>query len=342
MIRLAYPWVLLLLLALPVLWLLWVRRGRRLVIRFSRVDELRAASGGLASGLRLALPILRTVALACLIIAAARPQRADETSRTFAEGVAILMVVDTSSSMGDTDLSPRGSELTRLDVVKSVFARFVAGDPGDARLPGRPNDLIGMIRFARFADATCPLTLDREALLDVLRQTNMVRPNSQEDGTAIGDALGLAVERLRDLKRTAGSGEQLTIRSRVVILLSDGENNAGMLTPQQAAELAARYGIKVYAIMAGTGRYVGFGTRLPLDDHDLRGIADVTGGKFFEARNAEGLKQIYAEIDQLERTKVEEKTYTRWGELAHWWLVCAFTCTALQTLLDATVLRKIP
>lgn len=342
MTRLAYPWALLILAALPVLWWLWLHPSRRPAIRFSALAGLRSARGSLSARLRLILPVLRSVALICLVVAVARPQRADETSRTFAEGVAILMVVDTSSSMGDTDLSPRGESLTRLDVVKNVFARFVLGDESDARLAGRPNDLIGMIRFARYADAVCPLTLDHRALLAVLRQTEMVQPNSPEDGTAIGDALGLAVERLRELKRTAGSGEQLVIRSRVVILLTDGENNAGMITPVQAGELAATCGIKVYTIMAGTGRYVGFGTRLPVDDRDLRRIAEVSGGRHFEARNAEALREICAEIDRLERTRVEERTYTRWGELSRPWMVVALACVALQALLEATWLRKIP
>ncbi len=342
MIRLAYPWVLLLIALLPALWWLWMRPSSRPVIRFSGLQDLRAAGNRTAARARFALPALRTVALLCLIVAAARPQRADETSRTFAEGVAILMVVDVSSSMGDEDLSPPGNPRSRLDVVKDVFERFVLGDQRDERLPGRPNDLIGMIRFARYADAVCPLTLDRDALVAVLRHTNMAPPNSTEDGTAIGDGLGLAVERLRDLKRTTGSGEQLVIRSRVVILLTDGENNAGIVTPEQAGELAATFGIKVYTIMAGTGRYVGFGTRLPVDDSVLRRIAEVTGGQHFEARDADALRDIYAQIDQLERTHVEERTFTRWGELAGPWLLAAFFCLIAQMALESTWMRKIP
>lgn len=342
MIRLAYPWLLLLLPLLPLIWLLWLRPQRRTVIRFSSLEHLRAAGGGFRRRLWLALPILRTAALACLVVAAARPQRADQTFRVFAEGVAIMMVVDISSSMSDTDLSPPGRQYTRLDVVKDVFARFVQGEADEPRLPGRPNDLIGMIRFARYADAVCPLTLDHRALLEVLRQTYIVTPRTEEDMTAIGDGLGLAVERLRDLKRTTGAGEQLQIRSKVILLLTDGENNAGMITPQQAGELAAMHDIKVYSIMAGTGQNVGFGTRLPIDDRDLRHIAEVTGGRHFEAHDREALVQICAEIDRLERTRVEERSYIRWGELAHWWLVAAFACLSLQTLLGATWLRKIP
>lgn len=339
-VRLVYPWALLTLLLLPLLWYLWLWPRRRPVLLFSSLTELRTAGGGVSRRARLILPILRSIALLCLIVAVARPQRADESSRIFAEGIAIQMVVDTSSSMRDQDLSPPGGRVTRLDVVKSVLEKFVLGDPaGD--LPGRANDLIGMIRFARYADAVCPLTLDHDNLVAVLDQTGFVQ-RRDEDQTAIGDGLALAVEHLKDLKRTTGSGDQITITSRVVILLTDGENNAGMISPQQAGELAATYGIKIYTIMAGTGKPMGFGFRRPLDDRQLRHIAEVTGGRHFRAQDEESLERIYAEIDELERTEVEERRFVRWGELAHWWLVAAFACLGLQTFLDATRLRKIP
>ncbi len=339
-VRLAYPWVLLALLLLPLLWYLWSRPRRRPVIRFSSLAELRAAGGSTRRRLRLILPVLRTLALICLIVAVARPQRADESTAIFAEGIAIQMVVDRSGSMSDLDLSPPGRNVTRLGVVKDVFRKFVLGDE-ESGLPGRPNDLIGMIRFARYADAICPLTLDHDNLLDALGQTDIVN-DRREDGTAIGDGLGLAVERLKDLKRTTGSGDQITITSRIVILLTDGEHNAGMLTPQQAGEMAATFGIKVYTILAGTGRRAALGFRFPVDDRDLRRIAEVTGGKHFRAQNEKSLEDIYAEIDQLERTEVEERRFVRWGELSHWWLVAAFVCLGVQTFLDATRLRKIP
>lgn len=335
-----WVWALLLVLLLPLLWLLWLRPRRQPVIRFSSLRELSAAGGSVRRRARLILPALRTIALACLIVAVARPQRPDEATRVFAEGVAIQMVVDTSGSMNDFDLSRRDRMQTRLDVVKDVFRKFVEGDE-NSDLPGRPNDLIGMIRFARYADAVCPLTLDHKNLIDVLDQTRIVTVR-EEDGTAIGDGLALAVERLKDLKRTTGSGDQMTISSRIVILLTDGENNFGMITPEQAGELAATYGIKVYTILAGTGRVAGPGFRMPVDDRDLSRIAEVTGGKHYRARDENSLEGIYAEIDQLERTKVEEKRYTRWGELSHWWLVAAFICLGMQTLLDATLMRKIP
>ncbi len=394
MTRFAYPWVLLLLLLLPALWWLWLRPSRRATIRFSGLGELRQAGGQTARRARHVLPVLRTAALACLIIAAARPQRADESSRVFAEGVAIQMVIDTSGSMWDHDLSPPGQPMSRLDVVKDVARRFIAGDEGT---PGRKDDLIGLIRFARYADSVCPLTLDHDAVLETLTTFHYIGEDLdkefqramaardlrraqaladqistlrlEDDGTAIGDALALAVERLTDLKRTAGGGEQLAIKSRVIILLTDGENNtSGLLAGpgqdpraltreqldqllDQAADAAAANGIKVYTILAGTGEAEGFRRpdgsvvitgRKPVRDAQLRRVATVTGGQYFTARDADALRRVYAEIDRLERTRTEERRFVRWGELARPWLVAAFACAALQTLLEATRLRKIP
>ncbi len=343
-----WVWCLLLVLLLPALWLLWLRPRRRTVIRFSSLATLQSVAGPWRRRARLLLPALRTGALGCLIVAVARPQVPNESRRVVVEGIAIQMALDCSSSMLDTDLAMRQEAQTRLDVVKQVFHDFVTGG---GRLPGRPNDLIGMIRFARYPDSVCPLTLDRSVLLDALEATHTViwldpsgrwRGNKEEDATAIGDALTLAVERLKDLKRTTGSGNQFVINSRVVILLTDGENNTGLVTPQQAGELAATYGIKVYTILAGTGQRLPWGGRLPLDDTDLRRIAEVTGGKYFHATDRAALEQIYAEIDRLERTKTEEQSYVEWGELSWTWLLAAFVCLGVQTLLDATVLRKIP
>jgi Ca-activated chloride channel homolog len=343
-----WVWALLLLLLLPAFWLLWLHPRRRPVVRFSSLAALRSAGAAWRRHLRLLLPTLRTGALACLIVAVARPQRPNESRRVVVEGIAIQMVLDCSSSMLDNDLSTRDVQQSRLDVVKHVFEEFVTGS---GKLPGRPNDLIGMIRFSRYPDSVCPLTLDRSVLLDVLRSTHTImwldstgrwRGNRDEDGTAIGDALSLAVERLKDLKRTTGSGNQFVINSRVVVLLTDGQNNTGMITPQQAGELAATYGIKVYTILAGTGERMAWGGRLPVDDTDLKRIAEVTGGKFFQATDGQALERIYGEIDQLERTKTEEQSYVEWGELSWAWLMGAFVCLGVQTLLDATVLRRIP
>lgn len=341
----AYPWVwaLALLPLLPLLWWWW-QRGRGSAVRYSSLAALRTAGGNWRRRLRLVLPALRTVALGALLVAAARPESPNESRSIIVEGIAIQMVVDTSWSMTDEDLSPPGQSQTRLDVVKHVFREFVDGNDGD--LQGRPNDLIGMIRFATYADSICPLTLDHDALLDALDQVEIPvdrlgRPLMEARSTAVGDGLALAVERLKDLHRTSGSGEQFRIKSRIVILLTDGENNAGIITPEQAGKLAATCGIKVYTVLAGTGERTPFGRR-PVDDTDLREIAQVTGGKYYQARDPQALEQIYADIDHLERTKNEERHYIDWHELAWPWLMVAFVGLGLQMLLDATVLRKLP
>ena len=389
----ANPWAFWLLILLPLLWWLWSMPRRRPVIRFSSLSQVRATTGK-PPWARNILHILRSVALVCLIVACARPQKADESSRIFAEGVAIQLVVDVSSSMGDYDLSPPDAreKLDRLAVVKEIVRNFVQGAGTDA-LPGRPNDLVGLIRFARYADSVCPLTLDHKNLVTELDATHWIgeplmreiqkiqekggsaqrynqlverfrQLNQTEDGTNIGAGLALAVERLKDLKRTTGSGEQLNIKSRIVVLLTDGENNVeeivnrtGLeptlvtISPVQAGELAAADGIKVYTIAAGTGalvqRFDIFGSavptsRRPLNDADLRKIAELTGGKHFVATDRESLERIYEEIDKLERSRIEERSYVRWSELAWPWLLAAFAALSVQTLLDATRMRKIP
>ncbi len=337
MIVFAYPQAFFLLLVLPLLWWHWSRRARRPVIRFSGLATIRAAGG--AARLRWVLPTLRSAALVALIIAVARPQKADVSKQIFAEGIAIQMVLDTSSSMLDPDMTEVGqAPQSRLDVVKDVFRRFVAGDGQD--LPGRPNDLIGMIKFALYPDSVCPLTLDHDTLLEILEETEAVRIR-EENRTAIGDALALAAARLKELKRTTGSGEQLTITSRVIILLTDGEDNASEIPPEQAGDLAATFGIKVYTIVAGTGARFGFG-RAPVDDRPLRHIAEITGGRHFRARTPAALEDIYTEIDKLERTRTEEKRFVMRDERAQPWLLTAFVCLGLQTLLASTRLRKIP
>jgi Ca-activated chloride channel family protein len=390
----ANPWAFALLLLLPLLWWIWSLASRRPVIRFSSLAHVRATTGTQPRARRI-LHALRTLAIVFLIVACARPQKADESSRVFAEGVAIQLVVDVSSSMGDFDLSPPDAKdkLDRLALVKQIVRQFVLGKEAGGELPGRPNDLVGLIRFARYADSVCPLTLDHKNLVSELDATHWIgeallreiqkmqeqggptqrynqlvdrfrQLNQTEDGTNIGGGLALAVERLKDLKRTTGSGEQLKIKSRIVVLLTDGENNVeeivnrtGMepslvtISPVQAGELAAKDGIKVYTIAAGTGaleqRYDMFNNlvrsnRRPLNDADLRKIAELTGGKHFVATDRQSLENIYEEIDKLERSRIEERSYVRWSELAWPWLLASFSALGLQTLLDATRMRKIP
>ncbi|MGE3180034.1 MAG: VWA domain-containing protein [Phycisphaerae bacterium] len=335
-----YPWVLSGLVLLIPLWWLWLRPRRRSVIRYSDTSVLAQVGARRGQGARILLPILLSGAIAALTIACARPQRADTTSYEFAEGIAIQLVVDVSGSMEADDLVRRGSGVTRLDVVKRVVHEFVTGEGRE--LPGRPNDLIGLIRFGTFPDSICPLTLDRESLTQFISELETLQTR-EEGNTAIGDALALAVERLKDLKRTSGSGEQYTVTSRIVILLTDGQDNASEIEPVEAGQLAANFGIKVYTILAGTGEIRGSGffeRTFPVDDSALREIAETTGGEFFSATDVNSLVKIYEQIDQLERTKTEERRYEHFGELAWPLLAASFLLLALHALLDSTMLRK--
>lgn len=339
MIRLAYPYALVALLFIPVLWYYWLRPSAHGVIRFSGLTAFRSAGATFWSRLRYLPHTLRTLALIALIVAASRPQRADQSMRTYIEGIAIQLVIDRSPSMANLDLSPPGQRVNRFDVVRGVVRRFVKGDE---KLPGRPNDLIGVVTFSSFADSLCPLTIDHDGIVNVIDRITLPESRSSEGGTAIGDGLALAVDHLRDLKRRTGSGEQFIIKSKIAILLTDGEDNASTISPETAGELAARCGIKVYTILAGTGEFVGYGIQRPVEDAALRKIAELTGGKFYRAMDKKALEQVYEEIDKLERSRAEERKYVDYEELSLPWLASAFGLVCVQALLESTRLRRIP
>lgn len=302
--------LLLALLAVPV-FLLARRAPGRLV--FSSLKILPDEASGWRKRLAWVPDAVLCLALIALVVALAGPRVGERFSRIQREGVAIMMVVDVSSSMRALDLSTPARERTRLEAVQDVFEAFVLGD-GD--LPGRPDDTIGLVSFAGFADTAVPLTLDHNNLTAVARDLDTVR-DRREDGTAIGDALALAVERLRES----------TAQSRIAVVLTDGVNNAGVESPAAAAELARSLGVKVYTIGAGStglapvrvedrlGRTVLRSMRVEVDEAVLRRIADVAGGRFFRAEDAEGLERVYAEIDRLERTRITEDRFRQYDEL---------------------------
>lgn len=279
-------------------------------------------------------------AVVCLAVALAGPRRADAEHRIRREGIAIAMVVDRSTSMDARDLVPGKTDVNRLDVVKQVFERFVLGT--DER-PGRTDDAIGLIAFAGFADGLCPLTLDHGNLITILRDMRLVQEQA-EDGTAVGEGLALAVERLR----------KVDARSRVAILLTDGVNNRGEIDPKQAAELARQYGVKVYCIGAGTRGvapvpvYLTDGTmrlrraRVQIDEETLQSIAQATGGQYFRATDAAGMARVYEAIDRMERTKIEEIRYLQYREGFALPALLALLCLGLGTLLQGTLLRRLP
>ncbi len=352
-------WWLLLLLAVPAALLpLWRPRSRA-TIGFPSAPSLRAA-GSTAVARTWWLPAaLRAGALAVLAVCIARPIKANEQTRVFVEGVAMEIVVDRSSSMLAMDFQKDGRRADRLTALKDVAGRFVLGGDG---LAGRPGDLIGLVVFARFADSTCPLTLDHDYLVQVLQGTDVAGTRA-EDGTAIGEAVALAAERLRDA--TERGGDLPKPKSKVIVLLTDGENNAGEIDPVTAAEVCRTNGITLYAIGMGTIGEAPYpmqgpfgGTQLVpvpvrIDEKLLKEMAAKTGGQYFRATDSGSLAQIYETIDRLEKTTTEQRRYLQFRDLAVEGtdvagmrlpplLLLAFALVALELVLAQTRWRTLP
>ncbi len=310
----------------PVVYSALLGRGQGR-LRFSSLDLIREAQGGRPALLRLLPLLLRVVAMFLLVVAVARPQGGVVQREVLSEGVDIALVIDTSESMRAMDFNLGTKPATRLQVVKKVVNDFIGR---------RVNDRIGLVVFGEEALIQCPHTTD----YGVLRQTLAAVKRGMAGGnTAIGNALTTAVTSLKELP---GS-------SRIVILLTDGENTTGVIDPLQAARAAATYGIKVYTIGVGsTGRarfQTPFGIEyqeVRLDEETLESIAESTGGKYFRATDTEGLERIYALIDDLEKTKVEVKEYTEYEELYPMLLWPALFLLALDVLLRTTWLRTLP
>ncbi|HSW46663.1 MAG TPA: VWA domain-containing protein [Phycisphaerae bacterium] len=355
-------WVLLLLLFLPVIWWRVYLRRPDEAMRFSSVDPLRRLRPGWRVRLRWLLPVLRSLALILLIVAIARPRKGNEQTRIRAEGIAIGLIVDRSGSMQAMDFTIAGKRANRLAAVQNVVRSFVLGDDD---LKGRPDDLIGLIAFGTFADSKCPLTLDHSYLIDALDRTEIAK-TEEEGQTAIGDAVALGVEQMRNLQQSRRLQQGGAIRSRVLILLTDGQSNAGDIDPLKAAEMAATFGIRVYTIGAGTrglapvpaldpftGNMTFRQMPVDIDEETLGKIADATGGRYFRATDTDSLRKVYAEIDKLEKTETEERRFLQYRELAtewtHWGrlsvppvLLMVFVLLGLEVLLSQTWLRRLP
>jgi Ca-activated chloride channel family protein len=335
--ELAHPWALLAALwAVPALW--WSRRGAGRVV----FSSLRALPHG-GRTWRTAIAWLPDALIACAVfvfaVALAGPRKGDDSARIRRDGIAIVMAVDCSGSMRALDLSEKDKELTRLDAVKRVFEQFVLGGGG---LDGRADDAIGLIAFAHYADTRSPLTLDHGNLVGAARALEFA--SEEDDGTAIGAGLELAVQRLHDYKA----------KSRIVVLLTDGESNIHDIDEQTAIDDAVKDGIKVYTIGAGTngvapirvpredGRSDLMQMRVSIDETLLRKIADRTGGRYFRATDHASLERIYAEIDKLERTVIEEERFVDYHQYFDVVLGAALALFAAAWLLGATLLRRLP
>ena len=320
------------LLPVLVIYLRWKRkRSATPAIRIGELESAREMPKTLSVKLLPSLKVLRFIVISLLIVALARPQLSQSQERRFAEGIDILLALDISESMRAEDVK----DANRLETAKSVIRDF---------LKHRESDRIGLVVFSGESYTLCPLTLDYTVLIALLDGVEVALGGQLRDGTAIGDAIATTTHRLRGSET----------KNRIVILLTDGENNAGSIDPATAASLAQSLEIKVYTI--GMGKEGGalipyedttFGKRYRevktyLDEDTLKLIANTTGGRYFRATDVQSLKHVYTEIDQLEKTKFKVVHYTEHKELAVYFIIPAAILFGLEVLLNNTVLRKIP
>ncbi len=275
--------------------------------------------------------ILRLVCVAMVIVALARPQTSTERTDTDIEGIDIMLCMDVSTSMLAMDLKPN-----RVDAARQVAISFVSG---------RPNDNIGLTIFAGEAFTQCPMTVDHAILLNMLNgmNTNLIDSGRLDDGTAIGMGLANAITRLKDSKA----------KSKVVILLTDGSNNSGQMSPNLAADIAKSYGIRVYTVAVGTngtapypitvaGHQETIMVPVEIDTKTLKEISDKTDGKSYRATDTKSLQRVYEEIDQLERTKMKVTVYSKPVDKFMLFILIAVMALAAELLLRHTILRRLP
>ncbi len=337
------------------LYAIWRSKKARIAFLFSTTFELENIRPTFAQRLKRWFPFVYLVGATLIVVALARPQFGVVESKIRGEGIAIAMCVDRSGSMAALDcFDARGRRIDRLTAVKTVFKDFIAGSEV---LPGRPNDLIALIAFGGFVDSRSPLTLDRASLLETLDRIetpkpvfdargNVVRTQviDEESGTAIGDALATSVERIKNAPT----------KTKIVVLLSDGMQTTGALTPEEGVKIANAYGIKVYTIGFGSSGPTPFPTTLPngetaittqilkFNDVALKTIANATGGRYFYASDVDALQYVCEEIDRLERVEFESDGYAEYRDV--YVVFAALGIAALSTLafLSATRFRAFP
>lgn len=330
--RLHDPWALALIVLVPLLFWLQRRLRRDAAIRFPTLSVVRAIPHTGVRRWRWLLHALRGLALVLLVVALARPQKGKAESAYHGQGIDIMLAVDISGSMLSEDFTLDGHRASRLDVVKSVVKDFVAGRAGDR---------IGLALFSARPYTQCPLTLDHGWLLQNLARAKI---GMIEDGTAIGSALATAAGRL----------EHSDAKSKVIILLTDGQNNAGKISPATAADAVKALGIKVYTIGAGTRGLAPYPTRdlfgnkvyqpikVDIDEDTLKRIAQKTNGAYFRATDTASLQQIYGEINRLEKTTFSAPRYLDYYELYPWLVIPALVLLGAEVGLGHTRLRKLP
>jgi Ca-activated chloride channel family protein len=335
----ARPWLLLLLLAIPLLAYLRGKRGPAAALTFSSTTTLRAIGKQSAARAGKFLRALIFAALGFFVVALARPQLGKSLTQIEASGIDVMLVLDVSGSMLIKDFTIGGEEATRLDAIREVTRKFI---------DGRPNDRIGIIAFGGRPYMVSPMTLDHDWLLQNL---DRVRIGLVEDGTAIGSAMAVAANRLNDKES----------KSRVIVLLTDGENNAGKISPNTAAEAIKALHIHFYAIGAGINGVAPvpfFTARGPLTDNDgnilyqnqpvqfneagLKEVANIAAGKFFRATDTQSLEQIYADINKLEKSTVSVKKYQQYRDLFPLCLMSGAGLLLAQLILSQSIWKKLP
>ena len=324
------PWLLLFFLMVPFLTI----RGKgkqQATISYSSIDTLQAIRSARVEILSILPLVLRMIAISLLVLSLARPQEGYKSTEILSVGVDIMLALDTSGSMQALDFIKDEKRDTRLAMVKDVVSQFI---------DNRPNDRMGMVVFGSEAYTQCPLTLDQGILKSFLSKLDI---GMAGDSTAIGSAIGIAVKRLKDLES----------KSKVIILLTDGQNNAGSLPPLQAAQTAKAFGIKIHTIAVGTHGKAPFlvnsifGQRyvyqqVDIDEDTLKKISDLTGGQYFRATDLESLKTIYKQIDEMEKSEVKVIDHSEYTELFHYFLIPGLLILLFEILLSNTVLRRIP
>ncbi len=317
-----------LVIALMIWYYLTRRRFRTAAVKYSDIRIVSRAARTGRQRFRFILPVLRILAVLLFVVAFARPRSGTEVREVTSEGVDIMMALDVSSSMQAEDFKPHN----RLYVAKEEMKKFINK---------RINDRIGLVVFARYSFTQCPLTVDYGVLLRFIDQVNF---GVIEDGTAIGMAIANGVNRLRESDA----------KSKIMILLTDGENNAGEIDPLTAASLAAAFDIKIYTIGVGkTGnamfpvddpifgkRYIYQPTRI--NEESLTEIAEATGGKYFRARSGEELEEIYSIIDRMEKTEIKVSAHKQYRELFHYFVYAGLLALALEMVLAGSLFRKLP
>ena len=318
----------LLLLLIPVIaWYIWKQKGAQASLQVSATQAFDKLPVTYKSYLRHFRFFLRLLVLICVIVALARPQSSSSWQNSTTEGIDIILALDVSTSMWAQDFKP-----DRLEAAKDVAAAFING---------RRNDNIGLVEFAAEGFTLCPMTTDHVILLNQLKN---VQCGVLEDGTAIGVGVATAIYRIKD-------GQA---KSKTIILLTDGSNNRGQVSPATAAEIAATYGIRVYTIGVGTRGMAPYPARTPygtivtqqvevdIDENTLKQIAATTGGEYFRATDENALEKVFEEIDKLEKTKMSVKEFSKKEEEYLVWALAAFILLCFEILLRNTVLKNIP